>query len=841
MVPHSLTAKYRRASLHAALAAGLLTTGLLAAPLAFGLYYGGPDHTRIDLGTLCAIRRALAAGAPLWLSPELGNGGPLLVRPSAQLLYPLRWVLLWLSPDAATSLAAVLHLGIAAAGTVWLARSFRVRPLAAVAAGLAFALSGTGLNLLVHTNYFVAGSATLPLVWAAARRARQRRAGLGPLLGLGLGLSACLLAGAPQSFMIGAALLLLESAPGMRRTGVGRTRALLALFTLPCSLAIAAPLWVGAWLEGQLGVHAAGLSLTDALQWSFGPTSWPAALLPGALFTDPLPHASMWQLLHALGETGYRWNPAPYLGPLFMVALLCGVRARIGRSALVVLVLGLLLALGDTTPLAPLLIRLLPPLQLFRYPEKYLVITTLAATVLASIAFSDVARDARRRRCLKWGSVAMLAGLAAVALSIWLGRGALDEVAAWLRDLPRIMLEPAVSARLLHSVLQAAAPAALALLLLVRGGRLSSLAPLVLVLDLALAGLPTLPLGPGLADLSSPLRVLVSPGSSPPDLLCVDHNVRELSIALPSGDPAWLQRASWRLHLAEELQACDGLSSPVPYAALQPALNARLAGAMRRRSSAAARALGYSNLITTLPPVDGGVDPIPPQALSMTLRSMQAAGLLIYRLRAPIPEVFVARGARLVSGEAEALALLERGADAGAALRVIDDPLARWPARAHLPDGAGVSATRVDRPSTDRATLEVEGRGGAVLGLRTAFLVGWRAQQAGRPLPALRASGQHLAVVVADVAAGPIELRYRPPGFSASVAAASLGAAGLALLAWRGRRRARSVAAHKSRIPEDGEAPPKRGAPTVGNKAAALRRPRSSCRTTDDGRRTTDD
>jgi hypothetical protein len=142
---------------------------------------------RVELGELCEMRRQLVLHRPLWLSPEIGMGAPLLFSPEAELLYPLRWPLFLLPPDLGVSAHVVLHLAIAAGGAAYLARTFRVRPAGAIAAGMCFALSGVGLNLIDHTGSFLVAASWLPYAWAGARRRR--------VLVIGWALAACLLAG----------------------------------------------------------------------------------------------------------------------------------------------------------------------------------------------------------------------------------------------------------------------------------------------------------------------------------------------------------------------------------------------------------------------------------------------------------------------------------------------------------------------------------------------------------------------------------------------------------------------------------------------------------------------
>lgn len=90
---------------------------------------------------------------------------------------------------------------------------------------------------------------------------------------------------------------------------------------------------------------------------------------------------------------------------------------------------------------------------------------------------------------------------------------------------------------------------------------------------------------------------------------------------------------------------------------------------------------------------------------------------------------------------------------------------------------------------TTRATITTEGSGGAVLVWNRVLAVGWRAEQAGRALPVVRASGVSLAIVVDDVTRGPVVLTYVPPRRAGAWAAVAGGVALLALAVALARRR----------------------------------------------------
>ena len=78
-----------------------------------------------------------------------------------------------------------------------------------------------------------------------------------------------------------------------------------------------------------------------------------------------------------------------------------------------------------------------------------------------------------------------------------------------------------------------------------------------------------------------------------------------------------------------------------------------------------------------------------------------------------------------------------------------------------------------------------------MIGVRTAFWAGWHATQAGRELPVVRVTGNHVAFA-AEVSIDPVELEYRPRNLAVaggSMLAGLLGAAAALII----RRRPKAV------------------------------------------------
>ncbi|HEY3446981.1 MAG TPA: hypothetical protein VGK67_11485 [Myxococcales bacterium] len=764
----------RATFLASAVAGGTLLVVLGALPLC-GLFLQGFDLARVDLGLACATRHALRE-ASLYLSTLLGNGGALLARPDAQLFYPLRWLVVWLPEDWAVALFPSLHYALAAAGAAWLARTFRARPLAAASVGIAFAFSGTAVNLLQHGQHYVVAAAWLPVGWAAARRALHPRGRRIDLALLAAALAGLLLGGDPQSFLVLGALVALECArarPWSRRPA--RARAARVAACLPASFALCLVAWAPMLAESALTSRAAALSAKEVLAWAFLPSDVLGVLLPNALFRPLQAPANLYILLHGPGAG--TWNTTPYLGALLVAASLAAWRLRDLRVAAAVCFAGFVLALGDALPVLPVLMKLMPVVAWFRYPAKYLLVASLAGTVAAGVMLERAARDRRARRALQIAglplAVALAGGLAFVVVrASWLDALASGRSGA-AAPLPAFL--PSLSEMLTQATAHALTPLAAALALLASRSRLRSLVPALLAVDLAFFALGAYQLGPPLARAGSPLtRVVAKPGAPSP-VWCSDERLDgvEQADSLSPDAAQYLFRRRWGV---PDQQACDGLVGAIAYSPQVSTATMQLVGAMSQGSLGAARAAGCTHIVSSVrfagtTPVDVG------------------PGAFVGELPDPIPEVSIARGPRLVPSSFAALQAVSASTSAQA-LSGLDDPLGRLGAEPRLPTGANAQILRLERPSTSDFRLELSGTGGAVAVVRAAFLVGWSARQADRELALVRSAGSHLAVVVPDVSAGPVLLQYRPPRLVPGMVGSLVGGLLLAALLLSLRRRA---------------------------------------------------
>lgn len=774
---HPAQARYARASLRAALIAAGVVSLVLAAPFPAGRFYFGVDLTRSDIGMICAIQRHLEAGAPLATSPLLGNGLPISFDPVAQLFYPIRWLVLPFQPDLAASLEAVLHLAIGAAATAWLARTFRVRPEGAALAGIAFALSGTALNLIVHSCYSVS-AAWLPLAWAAARRAVGPRRRPWHAVCLSAALALCLLGGEPQSFAIGSALAVFEVARALaarRRRAFGRG-AVVGL-AIAAAFMIGLRLWAGALVEYQLGQRGGALATSEILEWSLTPDDWAGVVLPSMLLRQFRPGAGWKQLWFGLGHTDRRlmdqWNRTPYLGFLLLAVVVSGLASRRARGALVVMGAGALLTLGAATPVMPFLLKVLPFVGTFRYPAKYLLVTTLAGVVAGAIILEAAGRSGAQRRRTLVAVLAMAGGVGAMAGALAIARDEVDRLPINLIGADRFPGLPWLASALIGGLLHNAILLALLALGLILAGRHRRWLAVLLVADYAVAAAAFLETGPPIAAHTSPLSTLRS-AEEPVPVICESAGTMERqAMGARTSSSAWPQALRLRETAQPYLHACDGLSHGNGYSPMEARTEVALNAALSRGLVSVARALGCTHQVAMARLLGGPVQFVPVPRYGAENRG----GAKVYALVNPIPHAFVARGARLLGTEKEVLRAIQTATDLAGVLQLVDDPMHRLPPGAQLPAGGEVTAGDLAWPVWDHAVLPVQGHGGAVVGIRRAFAVGWTAAQSGRALPVVRVAGTELGVVVDDVTAGEVTLEYEPPRNNLASLALALGLA----------------------------------------------------------------
>lgn len=352
---------------------------------------------------------------PLW-NPLSNCGLPFLAQWNTLTLYPFSLIYLLGPLPWALNLFMLFHQWLAGAGAFWLARRWTGDSVAAALAGIAWAFGGLMLNSLAWPNN-LAALALLPWlllatdrVWHGARFA------------------------VPQAALVGATQML---------TGAPEIIAL--------SWTIVGTLWLGhRWHAGRdawagwgrhtlrfAGVVAlvTGLAAAQLLPFlelvtlshrdaAYGNSIWSLSVAGWGHFLVPLFQGFPWT--HGVWfQRDQFWSTSLYAGGavLVLAALaLCPAKRQRAATLAALAGLGLLLALGDDSPVLAWCKGLLPLLGYVRFPVKFAVLACVLLPLLAALGVAAFRRGELSARPLLVSAV--------VALSLIVGLVVLDRLTA---------------------------------------------------------------------------------------------------------------------------------------------------------------------------------------------------------------------------------------------------------------------------------------------------------------------------------------------------------------------------------------------------------------------------
>ena len=754
-----------RALLVCALALGAVAW-LFGGPLFAGrvLYYRDVSVTYYP--DLVFVARELARGVwPLW-HPGADGGAPFLMA------YPVHLVLLLLGgPRVTLAVSPPLHVLVAMAGTAALARRLGASPPGAAVAGGVFGLSGLMLGSVLYP-VFLAG------VWAPLAVERflalveapgRRRAAA---LALVLAVQASTLG---AEAIVGTALFALALMP--RRPGRRAVLAVGGSLALAASLAAPALLGTAAMLPGT--ARGRGFEPEVALGYSAPAPVLLEAVLPRFL-GDP----------HTFSDTGFWGQPfypdgspfflSLYLGPAVLLLAACaGWRGKARLWGLAGL--GVLISLGAHGPLGPILALLMRPL---RVPAKFFLLTTLALALLAGLGV-----ERARRRGRSW--LPLVPGLLLLALALAAGR-APSALATSLSS-----LIPAVGGSLARQVIATRWPLEFAVtgvvavgagLALARGGRLSALAGLLVLLDLLRVNGELNPSADAaFYDLRPAVARVVDGARSEGPFRWFSYGVAHSpplhwspAVASRNSD-VWLFYLD-RQALLPRTQVLDGLDGAfdVDRMGLAPADStlhvAEARPVLFRRLQRRLRLAGVRWVL--------GFHPLPDDLV--TLRAAMPLPevrepLRLHDLRDPLPRAFWVGEAEIEADASRRAQRLEDPAfDPGRVVLLGVPP----PAPIGDPAGRGLSP-RVDYEALDAHTVRVAARTppGYVVVL-DGYHPDWTAEEQSGPVPLLRADGRSRALPTPG-GDRRFTLRYRPRWRAPALALCAIGALCVLVLALR--------------------------------------------------------
>jgi hypothetical protein len=372
------------------------------------------DLTLIHWPKVALIRGSLAQGFgyPLW-SPYGLSGQPLAANQLAMLFYPPALLLLAGPLAWSFSLFFAVHLAWASAGTYWLVRGLGRQPESALLAAVIFALSGKlAAHLAIGHASLVAALAWAPWAFAFLQLALSRRST--PFAALtGVALAAQLTTHTYALVytaygLILYSLLYLVLSPG---TVADRLRAGLHLVPRLALVPLLAVLLGSAQLLPllEMAPHSnRALTLAEATLFSLSP----AQTLTGILFPTP--------------NVGHEWIIYP---GLLTLGLAAGAwYARKERPVIIFALLsalGVILALGDYTPLYRLAYEFVPGLHWMRTPARLWFFVSLGLAILAAYGFEAWQMVWRRpnRRLIRLILVAAIGFSVVLSLAVTFGVG----------------------------------------------------------------------------------------------------------------------------------------------------------------------------------------------------------------------------------------------------------------------------------------------------------------------------------------------------------------------------------------------------------------------------------
>ena len=387
---------------------------------------GPHDAGRTDLTTAFGAMRqfqgeSLREGSwPTW-NARLLCGLPFLGNPQSGFFYPLNWVFFIIPSLSLLSWMMVVHHAIAGIGTYLLMRRYGCGFWPSLAAGTAF-LVGPFFVAATAEGHYTQTCVIAWIPWAAWGYERIRRGETGGIAITAGAVSLSFFGGHAQETMylvfLLSGFLVADCLHAYREQRAECQRLMTAWVTLMLTVfGLVMIELLPIWIYTKQAVRAGGIDAATASSISLGWTNFWQLLDPTVL-GGPGEYR---------GEGHYYWETLCYFGTVVLMLALVAVTFRakqypVGRWT-VFAILTLLFALGDDTPLFPLLHRYLPGVSFFRSPSRSLYFTTLALSVLAGIGLqcslawvSSPALAAFRRR----GSVSLVtAAVGCLALGFW--------------------------------------------------------------------------------------------------------------------------------------------------------------------------------------------------------------------------------------------------------------------------------------------------------------------------------------------------------------------------------------------------------------------------------------
>lgn len=377
----------------------LIVTFALTRPLWSGkrlLFMGDlttSDITELNYPAHDLLAASLKKGEIPYWNQYIGCGFPQHAEGQAGLLYPPNLLLFRLLGTAlAFNLSVIISLFLSLTFAYLLARHYRLSRPSSFYCAVSFTFSGFVISKLKFT-YMINSIPWVPLAVYGLERSFARR-NLKYLLLTSLALAMEILAGGPQVFFITMLALLpifcwrlaglvKSDYPlgwrALKKTAVWISAGFLVSVLL--GLALSAP---------QLFSQTAGFPYFNRAEKMDFQSVQAIPMRPRALslFFSPFQHGNPARGSYTLKKQLF-WEDIAYPGLLTVVLALVATVFLLGKDRdvgmwLALALFFLLVALGDSTPLAEFLYKYVPGTSMFRFFQRYLVITVLGMSILAA-------------------------------------------------------------------------------------------------------------------------------------------------------------------------------------------------------------------------------------------------------------------------------------------------------------------------------------------------------------------------------------------------------------------------------------------------------------------------
>ncbi len=356
-----------------------------------------------------------SASVPIW-TPYIGTGAPFLANVQSGVFYPPHWLFGALPFFTAFNLLVVLHFVLGGIFAFLLGRRLGLARTSAFVLGASWMFGGYFVSLLNLVNALQGAAWAPALAWGALgvlRRPDHRAAAVLAVL-----LAFALLAGEPQTFLLGlfsagslVALEVRRKRPS--RQAIGRAVLCFGVAGLAVAGLVMVQLLPTAELLRESG-RGGGLAYGEASAFELQPIRLLHFLIP-ADYRDP---EFAFGVRSIVGR-GDPWLFSTYLGAVWPLLCWFAWRNRARRAETAVWsflgLFGILVALGDHTPLFRFLFGHVPGFGVFRFPEKYLFLTAFGAALVSGFGVEGWSRGERRRSDAFFGAGYLLLAVLAFA------------------------------------------------------------------------------------------------------------------------------------------------------------------------------------------------------------------------------------------------------------------------------------------------------------------------------------------------------------------------------------------------------------------------------------------